>query len=336
MKNIETDVLIIGAGPVGLFCVFELGQLGIKSYVMDSLDEIGGQCSALYPEKPIYYIPGYPEITAENLIKEISKQIKPFNPTVDLNQRVEKLNKINNSFRVETTSKKLITAKCIIIAAGSGAFGPNKPPIPNIRQFEGKSLFYSIKDKSVFKERRVLIAGGGDSAVDWAIELSEIAEKIYFVHRRQKLRAAPHNVKKLQDLSTNGKIEMIIPYQVSAINGINGLINEIVVKDLNNQKLNIQTDFFLPFFGLSSDLGPIKNWELEIQNNNLSIDQSTCQTSQNGIFAVGDVCAYPGKLKLILTGFSEAAIAAHSCYNIIFPDKTLHFEYSTTKGVNKL
>ena len=336
MKNIETDVLIIGAGPVGLFCVFELGQLGIKSYVMDSLDEIGGQCSALYPEKPIYDIPGYPEITAENLIKEISKQIKPFNPTVDLNQRVEKLNKINKTFRVETTSKKLITAKCIIIAAGSGAFGPNKPPIPNIRQFEGKSLFYSIKDKSIFKERRVLIAGGGDSAVDWAIELSEIAEKIYFVHRRQKLRAAPNNVKKLQDLSTNGKIEMIIPYQVSAINGINGLINEIVVKDLNNQKLNIQTDFFLPFFGLSSDLGPIKNWELEIQNNNLSIDQSTCQTSQNGIFAVGDVCSYPGKLKLILTGFSEAAIAAHSCYNIIFPDKTLHFEYSTTKGVNKL
>lgn len=336
MKNIETDVLIIGAGPVGLFCVFELGQLGIKSYVMDSLNEIGGQCSALYPEKPIYDIPAYPEITAENLIKKICKQIEPFNPVVDLNQRVEKFDLINRSFKIETTSNKLISAKCIIIAAGSGAFGPNKPPIPNIHEFENKSIFYSIKDKSIFKKKKVLIAGGGDSAVDWAIELSDIAEKIYFVHRRKKLRAAPSNVKKLEDLSVNGNIEMIIPYQVNAINGKNGFIDEIILKDLNNQKLTLQTDFFLPFFGLSSDLGPIKNWELEIQNNILSIDQSTCQTSQSGIFAVGDVCTYPGKLKLILTGFSEAAIAAHSCYKIIFPNQALHFEYSTTKGVNKL
>ena len=336
MKNLQTDVLIIGAGPVGMFCVFELGQLGIKSCLVDSLDEIGGQCSALYPEKPIYDIPAYPSISAENLINQINKQIKPFNPIINLEQKVVEIKEENNNFIIKTSKEKLINAKCIIIAAGTGAFGPNKPPIKDIEEFEDKSVFYSIQDKSIFRNKNLVIAGGGASAVDWAIELAEESKKIYFIHRRSKLRAAPNSVKKLENLCSTGKVEMIIPYQVDSINGKNGIIEEVIVRNLSQEIITLKADYFLPFFGLSSDLGPIKNWELEISENSLKIDQSTCQTSKHGIFAVGDVCSYSGKLKLILTGFSEAAIAAHSCYKRIFPDKSLHFEYSTTKGINKI
>ena len=336
MKNLQTDVLIIGAGPVGMFCVFELGQLGIKSCLVDSLDEIGGQCSALYPEKPIYDIPAYPSISAENLINQIHKQIKPFNPIINLEQKVVEIKEEDNNFIIKTSKKKLIVAKCIIIAAGTGAFGPNKPPINGIEKYENKSVFYSIQDKSIFRNKNLVIAGGGDSAVDWAIELAEESKKIYFIHRRSKLRAAPNSVKKLENLCSSGKVDMIIPYQVDSINGENGVIEEVIVRNLNQEIITLKADYFLPFFGLSSDLGPIKNWELEISKNSLKIDQSTCQTSKQGIFAVGDVCSYSGKLKLILTGFSEAAIAAHSCYKKIFPDTNLHFEYSTTKGINKI
>lgn len=335
-ENFETDVLIIGSGPVGLFCVFELGQLGIKSMVIDSLDEIGGQCSALYPEKPIYDIPAYPEISATDLIKNLSLQIKPFKPIIKLNQKVIELNDIKDRFEIRTTTNVKIIAKCIIIAAGSGAFGPNKPPVENISAFENKSVFYSIKDKSIFDKKKLVIAGGGDSAVDWAIELSKICKKIYFVHRREKLRAAHNSVLKLKEICNEGLIEMIIPFQVSNLIGKNGKLDEVEVTDFDNNSRNLDADFFLPFFGLSSDLGPIKDWELNIEHGNLKVDQSNCQTSKEGIYAVGDVCTYSGKLKLILTGFSEAAMAAHSCYNRIFPDRTLRFEYSTAKGINKL
>ncbi len=335
-ENLETDVLIIGSGPVGLFCVFELGQLGIKSLLIDSLDEIGGQCTALYPEKPIYDIPAYPKISALDLIKNLSLQIEPFKPIIELNQKVIELKNIDDKYEIRTTANKVIKAKCIIIAAGSGAFGPNKPPVENISKFENKSIFYSVKNKSIFNKKNVVIAGGGDSAVDWAIELSKICKKIYFVHRREKLRAAPNNVSKLKEICTTGVVEMIIPFQVSNLVGKDGKLDEIVVKNFDNNSLNLKADYFLPFFGLSSDLGPIKDWELSIENGNLKVDQSSCQTSKKGIFAVGDVCTYSGKLKLILTGFSEAAIAAHSCYNRIFPNKTLRFEYSTSKGINKL
>ncbi len=334
--KINTDVLIVGAGPVGLFSVFELGQLGIKSCVIDSLDIIGGQCSSLYPEKPIYDIPAYPKISGQSLIDKISTQIKPFNPTYILGEKVESISDINDEFIVSTSNNKTISCKCIFIAAGNGAFGPNKPPILNIEEYEDKSIFYHIKDKSIFKKKKIAIAGGGDSAVDWAVELSSIAEKIYFIHRRNKLRAAPNSVKKLFSLEKEKKIEMVIPFQIDSIQGANGQIDELIVKDLNDQKKSLCVDFFLPFFGLSSDLGPIKNWELEIEKNLLRVEQSTCQTSTKGIFAIGDVCTYPGKLKLILTGFSEGAIAAQSCFKRIFPEKVLHFEYSTTSGVKKL
>ncbi|MBH43680.1 MAG: ferredoxin--NADP(+) reductase [Rickettsiales bacterium] len=335
-QNLETDVLIIGSGPVGLFCVFELGQLGIKSLVIDSLDEIGGQCSALYPEKPIFDIPAYPKISALDLIKNLSLQIEPFKPIIELNQKVIELNNFDEKFEIKTSENKIIIAKCIIIAAGSGAFGPNKPPIELISEFEDKSVFYSVKNKAIFKNKKLVIAGGGDSAVDWAIELSKICKKIYFVHRREKLRAAPNSVSKLKEICNSGIVEMVIPFQISNLVGIDGKLAEVIVKDFDNNSLALEADYFLPFFGLSSDLGPIKDWELSIENGNLTVDQSNCQTSKEGIFAVGDVCTYPGKLKLILTGFSEAAIAAHSCYNKIFPNKTLRFEYSTSKGINKL
>ena len=336
MKKINTDVLIIGAGPVGLFTVFELGQLGMKSYIVDSLEEIGGQCTALYPDKPIYDIPAYPSVSAEELIINLKKQIDPFNPILLMSQKVKELKKFNNSYIVKTSEENIIEAKCIVIAAGNGAFGPNKPPLENIDSFENKTIFYHVNDKTKFKNKSLAIAGGGDSAVDWAIELSKISKKIFFIHRRKKLRAVPQNVEKLFDLEKKGKIEIMIPYQLESIEGKNGIIDHLIIKNMEEKKKELNVDFFLPFFGLSSDLGPIKDWELELEKNILKVKQETCETNLKGIFAIGDVCSYPGKLKLILTGFSEAAIASHNCYNIINPDKTLHFEYSTTKGINKL
>lgn len=335
MKKVDTDVLIIGAGPVGLFAVFELGQLGINSCIVDCLDIIGGQCSSLYPQKPIYDIPAYPEISAEKLIENLSKQIKPFNPTIILGNKIERISEKKDAFEVLTSKDTIIRCKCILIAAGNGAFGPNKPPIEDIDKYENKSIFYHVKEKSIFANKEVAIAGGGDSAVDWAIELSSITKKIFFIHRREKLRAAPNSVDKLHELEKENKIELIIPYQIDSIKGFNGQIKSIIVKNLNNEEKNLNVDFFLPFFGLSTDLGPIKEWELDIEKNLLKVDQSTLQTSTQGIYAIGDVCTYPGKLKLILTGFSEAAMASYSCYKRVFPNKVLHFEHSTTSGIRK-
>ena len=336
MKKINTDVIIVGAGPVGLFAVFQLGQLGLKSCLVDSLEDLGGQCSALYPEKPIYDIPAFKEIKADMLIENLKEQIKPFKPQILLNQSVDKINESSNSFKISTSNNTDITAKCIFIAAGNGVFGPNKPPLKDIERFENTSVFYNIKKKSIFYDKNVAIAGGGDSAVDWAIELSEITRKIFFIHRREKLRAIPKNVEKLYDLQKKKKIEMVIPFQLDSIHGNNGMIDKLIVRDLNNNTKEINTDYFLPFFGLSTNLGPIKDWELQLEKNILTVDQETCLTSRDKIFAIGDICTYPGKLKLILTGFSEAAIASHNCYKKVYPDKPLHFEYSTTKGIKKI
>ena len=215
-----------------------------------------------------------------------------------------------------------------------GAFGPNKPPLENIENFENISVLYNVDKKNIFLDKTIAIAGGGDSAVDWAIELSSITKKIYFIHRREKLRAAPNSVEKLKSLSLDKNIEMIIPYQIDSIQGLNGKIETLTVKDLNNETRKLEVDYFLPFFGLSTKLGPISNWGLEIEKKILRVDQSSCQTSKKGIYGIGDICNYPGKLKLILTGFAEAAAASHHCYKLVFPDKSLHFEYSTTKGIN--
>ena len=334
MKQINTDVLIIGAGPVGLFSVFQLGQLGMKSCVVDCLPQAGGQCSELYPEKPIYDIPAYPVITGNDLVESLKNQIKPFNSKFLLNQRVDQVNYNKDQFICETSNGNKISSKCIFIAAGNGAFGPNKPPLENIENFENISVLYNVDKKNIFLDKKIAIAGEGDSAVDGAIELSSITKKIYFIHRREKLRAAPNSVEKLKSLSLDKNIEMIIPYQIDSIQGQNGKIETLTVKDLNNETRKLEVDYFLPFFGLSTKLGPISNWGLEIEKKILRVDQSSCQTSKKGIYGIGDICNYPGKLKLILTGFAEAAAASHHCYKLVFPDKSLHFEYSTTKGIN--
>ena len=282
MKQINTDVLIIGAGPVGLFSVFQLGQLGIKSCVVDCLPQAGGQCSELYPEKPIYDIPAYPVITGNDLVKNLKNQIKPFNSEFLLNQRVDKVNYQNDHYISETSSGNKISSKCIFIAAGNGAFGPNKPPLENIQEFENTSVLYNVDKKEVFNDKIIAIAGGGDSAVDWAIELSGITKKIYFIHRRQKLRAAPNNVEILKNLTLTSNIEMIIPYQIDSIQGQNGKIETLTVKSLNNEVKKLKVDYFLPFFGLSTKLGPISEWGLEIEKKILRVDQSSCQTSKKG------------------------------------------------------
>ena len=289
----------------------------------------------LYTLKNQYMIYPHPEISAQKLIDKHNSD-KTFNPKFMLGEIVEKFEEKDGKFLLSTSSKNLIISKCVIIAAGNGAFGPNKPPLENIETFENKSIFYHINNKSIFKKKKIAIAGGGDSAADWAIELSSIAKKVYFIHRRQKLRAAPVSVEKLFELEKQNKLEMIIPFQIDSVNGSDGNLENITVKNLNGTKKTLSVDFFLPFFGLSTDLGPIKDWELDLEKNLLTVNQSNCQTSKKGIYAIGDVCTYPGKLKLILTGFSEAAMAAHSCFNRVFPEKVLHFEYSTTSGIKNI
>ena len=331
---IKTDVVIIGAGPVGLFTVHQLGIKGLKSEVIDNLDKAGGQCIELYPDKPIYDIPAVPECSGKSLTDNLLQQIKPFGTKVHLNERVQEIKEDKGEWILKTNRSKTFVTPNIIIAGGVGSFEPRKLNLKELTKFEGKSVFYSINDKSIFKDKKIAIAGGGDSAADWAIELSKTSKMVYFIHRRPKLRAAPSSVNKLKELEKKGKIEMIIPYQLDSLEGKDGFIEKIILKNFNNERKYLKVDYFLPFFGLSSNLGPLKEWELNIEKNLLNINQSTCQTSKEGIFAVGDICDYPGKLKLILTGFSEAAIAAHSCRKKIYPNEILHFEYSTTKGVS--
>lgn len=331
----KTDLVIIGAGPAGLFSIFEAGMLKIKCHVIDTLEHIGGQCSALYPEKPIYDIPAHPKILASELIDKLEEQAKPFSPTFHLNQRVDKISKISNGFIVETSKNEKIECSAIIIAAGCGAFGPNRPPLKNIEEYEGKSIFYSIKSKALFADKKVVIAGGGDSAVDWAISLADIAKKISLIHRRDKFRCAPESVDKLKQLANDGKIDLIVPYQLDSIDGVNGNLNRVNVKNFDNSIMEIEADYLLPFYGLSMELGPIADWGLNLHKNFIDVDVATMRTSIEGIYAIGDIAHYKNKLKLILNGFGEAAIACHDIYKIVFPDQVFHFEYSTSKGIDK-
>lgn len=331
----NTDLVIIGAGPAGLFSVFEAGMLKIKSHVIDTLEVIGGQCSALYPEKPIYDIPAHPKVLASELIELLEAQAAPFHPTYHLNQRVEKIDKnADGSFLVTTSKNTKINCKAIIIAAGCGAFGPNRPPLVGIEEFEGRSVFYAVRSKAEFVGKNVVIAGGGDSAVDWAISLSEIAKKVYVVHRRDKFRCAPESADKMKKLSADGKIELVIPFQLDGLEGNNGKLLQVLVKDFDGNVKNLEADYLLPFFGLAMELGPIANWGLNLHKNHIEVDASTMQTSEKGIYAIGDIATYKNKLKLILTGFSESALAAHDIRKIVHPDEVFHFEYSTSKGVS--
>lgn len=333
MSNIyETDVVIVGAGPIGIFTVFECGMMNMKCHVIDTLDFIGGQCNALYPEKPIYDIAGFPSIQAKDLIDNLEKQASLYNPVYHLGQQVISLNKHDTSnWIVETSNDNQIKCKAIIIAAGCGAFGSNRPPIEGLSQYEKSgAVSYLVNQKAVFAGKNVVIAGGGDSAVDWAIILSDIAKKLYVVHRRAKFRCTPENSDKLHKLSDDGKIELIIPYQLDNIKGSNGKLESVFVKDFDGNVKELNADYLLPFYGLSMELGPIANWGLNIDNKHIVVNPSNMKTNVEGIYAVGDISSYLNKLKLIVCGFSEAAMAAHSAYSIVYPDTAYHFEYSTT------
>lgn len=330
---IHTDVVIIGAGPAGLFSIFQCGMMGLTTHVIDALDFVGGQCAALYPEKPIYDIPAYPSISGASLIEQLEAQAKPFNPTYHLGQRVVSIQQEGLMWNVTTHTGTKIQAKGIMIAAGGGAFGPNRPPLEGIESYEGTSVFYAVQKRQKFAGKHIVIAGGGDSAVDWAISLSEIAASVSVVHRRAQFKAAPDSVSKLNALVDAGKITLVTPYQLSRLEGENGQLSKVVVSTLDGHEQALQADVLLPFFGLQMDLGPIADWGLAIENKHIAVTSATMETNLPGIYAVGDISIYPGKLSLILCGFSEAAIAAHSLRARIFPDQVFRFEYSTTKGL---
>lgn len=332
-----TDVAIIGAGPVGLFAIFECGMLKMNCHVVDALEVVGGQCAALYPEKPIYDIPAHPSIDARDLIAKLRAQAAPFNPVYHLGQQVATMREKDGKTLVLGTSKgATIEARAVIVAAGVGAFGPNRPPLENIGAYEDKGpgvgVHYMVTRRDDFAGKRVVIAGGGDSAVDWALSLSEIASSVAVVHRRPKFRAAPNSVAKMRNLAEAGKIEMAVPYQLHALDG-NGDLNAVVVKDLGGNEKRLEADALLPFHGLSRNLGPIAEWGLNLSRNHVEVNPTTLASSVPGIHAIGDIATYDGKLKLILCGFSEAAMAAHAIHGRVHPGEALHFEYSTSKGV---
>lgn len=332
----KTDIVIIGAGPVGVFAIFEAGMLKMQCHVIDTLDFIGGQCTALYPEKPIYDIPAHPSITAEDLITQLELQAKPFDPTYHLDQQVVALDKQEDeSFIVTTTNNTTIACNAVIIAAGCGAFGPNRPPLEGIETYEASGgIRYMIGKREEYRGKKLVIAGGGDSAVDWVLALADIAESISVVHRRPKFRCAPESHRQMMELVDAGKVELVVPYQLAGLHGENNMLSHVEVSTLDGESKKLEADMLLPFFGLSMNLGPIADWGLNLDKNHIQVTSSSMVTNEAGIFAVGDIATYEGKLKLILQGFSEAAVACHQCYNIIYPDTPLHFEYSTTKGVS--
>ncbi len=336
--SIQADVVIIGAGPAGLFCAFQCGMLELNCQVIDVLDAPGGQLSALYPEKPIYDIPGHPEVLAGDLVSMLEAQAQPFGPTYHLGQQVSELSPLDGGrWNVVTSKGETFNAGAVILAAGVGAFGPNRPPMDDIEAYEGmgagKGVHYFVKRRDDFKDKRVVIAGGGDSAVDWAVSLSEVAKSIAVVHRRAKFRAAPESVKKMEALVGAGKVEIVVPYQLSALEGSKDGIDAVVVADLDGNTRHLEADVLLPFFGLKQNLGPIAEWGFTLEHNHVVVDTATMGTGRAGLFAVGDIATYPGKLKLILTGFAEAAQAAYGARAHLHPGADYHFEYSTTRGV---
>jgi thioredoxin reductase (NADPH) len=333
-ETYTADVAIIGAGPVGLFAVFQCGMLKLSSILVDTLGEVGGQCAALYPEKPIYDIPAHPAIEAAELVARLQAQIAPFDAPRLLNQQVVTLQGEKGGFELTTSAGALIRAKAVIVAAGAGAFGPNRPPIAGLAAYEATgAVQYYVKKREAFRGQRVVIAGGGDSAVDWALALNGIAASVHVVHRRPKFRAAPESTAQLDAAAASGGVELVIPYQLHGLHGQSGMLEAVEVADLDGATRRIPADVLLPFFGLAMELGPIADWGLALERNHLNVTPATCETSVPGVFAIGDVATYSGKLKLILQGFSEAAMAAHAIYPIVFPDTALHFEYSTSKGV---
>src|SRR5689334_20917431 len=330
-EAIKTDVLIIGAGPCGLFSVFELGLLDMKAHLVDILDKQGGQCAELYPEKPIYDIPGIPMVTGQGLTDALMEQIKPFGPTFHLNEMVEKIEKIGDPlFRVTTDAGKVFECKVVVISAGGGSFQPKRPPVPGIEAYEGSSVFYSVRRMEDYRGHDLMIVGGGDSALDWTLNLQPIAKSITLVHRRDEFRAAPDSVNKMKALLAEGKIRFEMG-QVSGLKGEGGLLSAATIKGKSGET-DIACTRMLPFFGLTMKLGPVANWGLQLDENLIPVDTEKFQTSEAGIFAVGDINTYPGKLKLILSGFHEVALMAQAAYHIVYPGKKLLFQYTTSSS----
>ncbi len=327
--TIKTDAVIIGAGPVGLFSVFELGILGLNTHVIDNLDKIGGQCIELYPDKPIYDIPGVPNCTGELLIRNLLDQIKPFKPEFHLNQRVNEIKKNDKLWRVITSENKIFETPNIIIAGGVGSFEPRKVDIKNAEKFEGKGFYYSVKDKSKFKDQIIAIFGGGDSALDWTLELSNIAKKIYLIHRREDFKGATHTLNKIKEIAKTGKIEIKTFYKLTDVNG-DLKLNNIQIQKNNETKEVLNIDSVIAFFGLKMELGPIANWGLNLEEKCILVNTKNFQTNEDGIFAIGDICTYPGKLKLILSGFHEGALAARECFARSRPNENYVFQYTTS------
>ena len=326
MKKIDT--IIIGAGPVGLFAVHQLGIKGLKSVVIDNLDKAGGQCIELYPDKPIYDIPAVPECTGEELTKKLLEQIKPFNSEFFLNERVEEVKHDNKNWIVKTNNNKEFSASSIIIAGGVGSFEPRKLAVKNAEKFEERSLFYAVRDKEKLKNKNISIFGGGDSALDWALELSKFS-KIYLIHRRDEFRGAPHTLSEIKKLEKEGKIFIKTPCQLESIEG-KDKIDSITIKFDDGKTERIKTDVVLSFFGLVMKLGPIAEWGLNMHKKTIEVNAENFQTNKKGIFAAGDICSYPGKLKLILSGFHEVALASVECFKRARPNEKYKFEFTTS------
>ena len=325
---IDTDVLVIGAGPVGLFCVHQLGIIGLKCEVVDNLDKRGGQCIELYSDKPIFDIPAVPECTGEELTNTLIEQIKPFKTNFHLSDRVEEIKKNNNNWFIKTNKGKEFKASSVIIAGGVGSFEPRKFSVKECEKFEGKEILYSIKDKAIFKNKTVTIFGGGDTALDWTIELSNNS-KVQLIHRRDEFRGVQSSVNKVKQLEKEGKVEILTQYQLSSVKGENK-IKSIEIKHEDGSIKKIETNYVLGFFGLIMKLGPIVNWGLNLDKKHIPVNTENFETNQKGIFAIGDISTYPGKVKLILSGFHEGALAARGCFKYAKPDEKLRFEFSTT------
>ena len=328
-ETIKTDCLIVGAGPVGLFAVFELGILGLSCEVVDNLDKIGGQCAELYPDKPIYDIPALPECTGLSLIENLQKQIKPFNTSFHLNERIDQISNEGDLWIIKTSANKVFETPNIFIAGGVGSFEPRKPPIESVSMFEGKGIEYSIPNKDYYAGKKIVIFGGGDSALDWTVELSKIASHITLVHRRDEFKAAQHTVSLMEGLVKEGKVDLITNHQISDVLG-DKRIKKAVIKDKSDATQEIECDEILIFYGLKMELGPINDWGLNLNEKQISVNTENFETNIDGIFAIGDICTYPGKLKLILSGFHEGALAARGCFKYAKPDEKLRFEFTTT------
>ena len=331
VRPIETDALIVGAGPVGLFAVFELGLVDIKAHLVDILDKPGGQCAELYPEKPIYDIPALSIVTGQELTDRLLEQIKPFGATFHLGERIDALQRTpDGRFALTTDDGKAFLAKVVIIAAGGGSFTPKRPPLTGIEAYEGKSVFYAVRRMEEFRGTDVLIVGGGDSALDWALNLQPLANSLTLMHRRDEFRGAPHSVERMRALAAEGKIKLVIG-QATALHGADGKLEAVTAKSKDGDH-RLACDRLLPFFGLTMKLGPVANWGLNLHENLIPVDTERFETSEKGIFAVGDINTYPGKLKLILSGFHEVALMSQAVHRIVYPDKKLLFQYTTSSS----